>query len=385
MTLREREREDFDFWASVRGKTKTFLIGKELKTKDLRHTAARTGKRTDNKIQPKTRIKPPDSLRREASQAAGAAPTLRYGPVEANDAPASLPARHPSTVLKVWSGMVSRKRLLRGKIGTVAMGRSHGHTAVTNDSNQTDGDFLFASRLVPLGRKGNIVYARSLRRGEEDTGEGVSLKAGEKIVIPPGELIINSREIDAYYNPAGTGGYAPVANTVWTWYQIAPEELGFFLYFFALARRTDAAHALWASAIQARDDAREAKGIPQRQGSLNALGIAEMAVIALRRCFEMVYGLVEKFSPGLQVPASVDKIRAPVRAIRHAFEHIDERAQGKINQQKTHPDALTIFNQPDFVNSSVLQYKTLTLNLETEVIAALLDCREFIMTAIDNR
>ena len=48
--------------------------------------------------------------------------------------------------------MVSRKRLLRGKIGTVAMGRSHGHTAVTNDSNQTDGDFLFACRLVPALR-----------------------------------------------------------------------------------------------------------------------------------------------------------------------------------------------------------------------------------------
>ena len=271
------------------------------------------------------------------------------------------------------------------KIGTVAMGRSYGHTAVTNDSNQTADDFLFAARLVPIERKGNIVYARSLRRGEEDTGESIHLKTGERIVIPPGELIINSREIDAYYNPAGTGGYAPVANTVWTWYQIVPEEPGFFLYFIALARRTDATHALWASAIQARDDAREAKGIPQRQGALNALATAEMAVIALHRCFEMVYGLVEQFCPGLQVPASVDKIRAPVIEIRHAFEHIDERAQGKINQQKKHLDALTIFNQPDFVNSSVLQYKTFTLNLETEVIAALLDCREFIMNAINKR
>ena len=36
--------------------------------------------RTDNKTQPKTRIKTPDSLRPGASQAAGAAPTLRYGP-----------------------------------------------------------------------------------------------------------------------------------------------------------------------------------------------------------------------------------------------------------------------------------------------------------------
>ena len=112
-----------------------------------------------------------------------------------------------------------------------------------NDSNQTDGDFLFAGRLVPLGRKGNILYGRSLRPGEVDTGEGIHVKAGEQLVIPAGELSFDSREVDAYYNPSGPGGYAPVANTVWTWYQIAPEKLGFFLYLFALARRTDAAHA----------------------------------------------------------------------------------------------------------------------------------------------
>ena len=177
------------------------------------------------------------------------------------------------------------------------MSHSNGPPAVTNDSNQTDGNFLIAGRLVPLGRKGNIIYARTLRPGEVDTGGGVHVKAGEQLVIPAGELTFDSREVDAYYNPAGPGGYAPVANTVWTWYQIAPEKQGFFLYFFALARRTDAAHALWASAIQARDEAREAKGIPQRQGALNALATAEMALIALHRCFEMVYGLTEKFCP----------------------------------------------------------------------------------------
>ena len=60
----------------AKDKTKSFLIYKELKTKDLRKIAAGRGKRTDNKTQPKT----PDSLRQEASQAANAAPTLRYGP-----------------------------------------------------------------------------------------------------------------------------------------------------------------------------------------------------------------------------------------------------------------------------------------------------------------
>ena len=52
-------------------KIKIFLIGKELKKKDLHKTVAERGKRNGNKTQPKT----PDSLRREASQVAGAAPT----------------------------------------------------------------------------------------------------------------------------------------------------------------------------------------------------------------------------------------------------------------------------------------------------------------------
>ena len=52
----------------------------KLKTKYLRKTSAERGKRDDNKNNPKTRIKTPDSLRQGASQAAGAAPTLRYGP-----------------------------------------------------------------------------------------------------------------------------------------------------------------------------------------------------------------------------------------------------------------------------------------------------------------
>ena len=39
----------------AKGKTKTFLIGKELKTNALHHTAAERGNRTDKK----TRIKTP--------------------------------------------------------------------------------------------------------------------------------------------------------------------------------------------------------------------------------------------------------------------------------------------------------------------------------------
>ena len=44
LTLEKKREKILTFWASVRGKTKTFLIGKELKTKDLLKTAAERGK-----------------------------------------------------------------------------------------------------------------------------------------------------------------------------------------------------------------------------------------------------------------------------------------------------------------------------------------------------
>ena len=58
---------------------------------------------------------------------------------------------------------------------------------MTNDGDiQDQGNFLFGGRIVPIRREGNIVYARTLRRGEEDTGEAVNLEAGDRLVIPAG-------------------------------------------------------------------------------------------------------------------------------------------------------------------------------------------------------
>ena len=163
------------------------------------------------------------------------------------------------------------------------------------------------------------------------------------------------------------------------------ERLGFFLFVFALARRTDAAHALWVSAIEARDKARTEGGIPQRQAALNALAAAEVAIVALGRCYRMVSALVEKYCPELQVPGSVIKTREAVQEMRNAFEHIDERAEAKVGGGKLDADALAIFNQPDFVQASILQCKDYELNFESDIIVALVDCRELIIDAIDAR
>lgn len=257
---------------------------------------------------------------------------------------------------------------------------------MTNDENNPDqSNFLFAGRIVPIKREGNIVYARSLRRGEEDTGEVVQLEPGDRLVFPAGGLSVNSRDIDELHNPKGAGGYQPVANTVWTWYQIAPEQLGFFLFLFAFARRTDAAHALWVLAIEARDKARRERGILQRQAHFNALAAAEMAIVALGRCYRMVNALVEKHCQELKMPDNVAKTQEAVLEMRNGFEHIDERAEAKVGGGRHDADALTIFNQPDFVAASVLRYKGYSLNFDSDVIAALLECRGLVMDAIEVR
>ena len=74
---------------------------------------------------------------------------------------------------------------------------------MAEDNTQDSSDLLYMSRLVPDGREGNKVFARSLRPGEEDTGEGVNVRAGEQLVIRAGGLVINSDEIDAL-SPKGT-------------------------------------------------------------------------------------------------------------------------------------------------------------------------------------
>ena len=143
-----------------------------------------------------------------------------------------------------------------------------------NVGQDSSNELLFYSRLVPDGREGNKVFARSLHPGEEDTGEGVNVLAGEQLIVRAGGLVINSDEIDAL-SPKGYGRYAPVANTVWTWYSIVGERVGFFVYLYALARRLDAAHAAWELAIRDRDNARSESAIGRRTGFFRALSEAE--------------------------------------------------------------------------------------------------------------
>ena len=253
-------------------------------------------------------------------------------------------------------------------------------------NDQSADEPLLTARLVPDGRDGNTVYARSLRPGEEDTGEGVHLDAGDRLVIRAVGLSFSTDDIDAQ-SEDGLGGYAPVSNTVWTWYRIVGEQVGYILLFFSLARRLDSAHALWASTIEELERAREEGGIPRRARTFKALSTAEMTLFALHRGITMIDSLIVNYDIEIEVPDSVEGIRDAVHEMRNAFEqHIDDRAQGRLGRSaQTHPDALSIFDQPEFFPSAILSYKEYSLNFEEDMLAALLDSRDLIMAAIDAR
>ena len=252
-----------------------------------------------------------------------------------------------------------------------------------NNGKQSPDGFLFAKRIVPVRTEGSNVFVRTLRHGEEDTGESVKLREGDRLVFEAGGFEISTEEIDSC-SPKGFGGYAPVANTVWTWYRIAPTQVGFFLFFFSLARRLDATHTLWAQAIQ-EVQAENERLVDKRIEILNALALAEMTVVALHRVLIMAKTLATDYCPDLEIPTSVQNIEVMVRDMRNAFEHIDERAKGMPGNSESVLEALSIFDQPDFISATLLRYKNHVLDFDRDVRAALLDCRGMVMQAFDSR
>lgn len=247
-----------------------------------------------------------------------------------------------------------------------------------------DEEFLLLGRLVPAGSDENTVFARTLRPGEEDTGAAVEVPPGKQLAIRAGDLSFDSDEIDAR-NPKGRGGYAPVADTLWTWYRLAgAEDPSFLMMVLAAARRLDATHVFWSSTMDALEEAATTAGIDRRTTLFRALAMAEVTVISLSRCVQILYGLQERIELGLQIPAEIDSLSSTLRRMRNALEHIDERAMGEA-KDGTGDDAMSIFFQPYFVDEGVLTYVGEGVSFTEGVPAVLGQCREVIKGVIDLR
>ena len=241
-------------------------------------------------------------------------------------------------------------------------------------------DTLIAVRVVPAGREGNTIIGRTLNHGEPDSGEKITAHPGEKLLFPAGNVKISIRDIDRDKG-LDPDGYAAVSNTVWTWLLFGrPADPELFRFLFAAARRLDTAHALCVNALDELGDHSNESYVRQRARIFKALGYAELMCVAFSRAIAMIEKIPSEFASSTAVPNSVDAISRALHSIRHAMEHIDERAVGSVRRQQ-HPDALSIFNQDDFFSSGVLRYANHSLDVQAQVIPALLSARQFIFEA----
>ena len=247
-----------------------------------------------------------------------------------------------------------------------------------------DDELLLLRRLVPAGSDEKTTFARSLRPGEEDSGEAVHVPAGKRLMIRAGDLSFNSDEIDAR-SPKGRGGYAPVADTLWTWYRlVGAKDPSLLMMVLAAARRLDATHVFWSATMEALEESATLAGIERRSALFRALAMAEVTVISLSRGVQILYRLEERFDLGLQIPEEIDSLSATLLRMRNALEHIDERAMGEA-KDGTADNAMSIFFQPHFVDQGVLTYAGEGMSFTKGVPVALGHCRKVIMSVIDLR
>ena len=241
----------------------------------------------------------------------------------------------------------------------------------------TESIYLVGIRVVPTKQEGNIVYGRSLNHGEPDDGRGIERRLGGRVVFPPGSLEITLADVDRGNEP-GLEGYAPIANTIWTWLHAGPSpDRTMYNYLFAMARRLDTAHKLCVASLNLLHKRPKISSHPGRAQLFESLGYAEMVFVAFNRAIEMIRCFPSQFSSSVALPSSVVALSPALTEIRNAFEHIEDRAMGKV-RKKPRQEAISVFHQPDFFKAGVLHYSNHSLSLVTEVLPALVDGRQFI-------
>jgi hypothetical protein len=245
-------------------------------------------------------------------------------------------------------------------------------------------DSLIAVRVVPDGREGRTVFARTLAPGEPDPGTPVVYDPahGESLTFRASTIRISVDDIERHAL-AGPGGQAPVTNTVWTWLQLEnplqPEGTRFLL---ATARRLDGCVGVLDRMV---DSAKQigCGFVKARTAALQVIALAEIFVVALSRALDMLSRLEHVMSAPPAPQSLIDASRS-ITPLRDAFEHIEDRALGQV-RGRAHSDALSVFDQRRFFVDGTLCYASHTLDLNKEVPALLRTGRQYIVQVLAHR
>ena len=254
------------------------------------------------------------------------------------------------------------------------------------NTNPTVGDttgFMLGIPVVEVRRDDaqREVRIRTRRLGEPEPSARVRVPWGYKVTFGPGDVVVEIEWIDQMF-PAGDDGYSPLTNTIWTWMNIgpAPNSETVTRYFLAAARRLDTAHRWFQRVRQQLDDFDPAAPGPHaRQAVFEIVGDIELTVVALSRAIDMAIKLSELAPISTSVPTSVVSAVVTLTELRNAYEHIEDRAQGRVRMQPD-PQALTIFDWSSLFQDDAITYAGSRLELKN-VPSILLDTRTFLKEA----
>jgi hypothetical protein len=223
-------------------------------------------------------------------------------------------------------------------------------------------DMMFGVRVVPDGRAPGVVYARTLRFGETDDGRRVHVRPGESLTLKPGALRAELDAIDEFYrkvDPARPEG--SLATALRVWFGIGnghvPEIV---MLTSAAAYRLDAAHHLLHHAEIARSSLVQANELPAAKQAAKTdelIHLVQEGIVALARCIALVESGIDQSSYYVPLPTVMAANRVAIKDIRDAYEHIDERALGRVGIKRVVDErSYMIFDHRPLVTNGQIEY-----------------------------
>ncbi|NVN51702.1 light-mediated development protein DET1 [Mycolicibacterium hippocampi] len=237
--------------------------------------------------------------------------------------------------------------------------------------------YMMPLRIVLVRREPGKVVARTLRFSEPDDGSRVHVAPGDSVEV---QVTLELDAVDEFESQ-GNIGYVPVTPVLFTWLAAASQSDTDQRrrYLLAAARRLDLAQSLFQRVEELRQS--DPEGAPAvRRAVFEMVGAVELAVVSLSRAVDMSRRAGAELGTTATVPSAISAHFATVTAIRHAYEHIEERALGKVHGNP-HRDALTIFAHDSVVRDGVITYGSHRLDLATDVPQIIAATRQFLKTA----
>ncbi|MGB9137579.1 MAG: hypothetical protein WCB73_10215 [Pseudonocardiaceae bacterium] len=248
-------------------------------------------------------------------------------------------------------------------------------------------DLVTSARIVPVRREGNKVFARTLNYGELDDGDRVHVRPGDELIFEEGSVVLELEAIDAKESSCrAENEYVPITPVLWSWLVCGGvHDEAKARYLLAAARRLDAASVLLAEVERLRGELAQENlsGPIARRALFGLIAAVELAVIALGRVCDMVEKAGPLIGSSVPVPATIVTKRKALNELRNAYEHIEDRALGKV-LGKPHPDALTIFNHDQLLRHDRISYAGFSLDLTHETPAMIAEARGFLKGVAGN-